>query len=61
MASRPAVLLLVQCLASVDQAFALVEAVRRDPELRTTALEFLDARSHELARETGKPAVQEAS
>ena len=51
-------LLLVQCLASVDQAFALVEAVRRDPELRTTALEFLDARSHELARETGKPAVE---
>ena len=51
-------LVLLQCLGSAEQAFALVEAVRRDPELRTTALEFLDARSHELARETGKPAVE---
>ena len=50
-------LVFLQCLASVDQAFALVEAIRRDGGLRTTALEFLDARSHELARETGKPEV----
>lgn len=47
----------LQCLASVDQAFALVEALREDLALRTTAIEFLDARSHELARETGKPEV----
>jgi D-lactate dehydrogenase (cytochrome) len=47
-------LVFLQCLASADQAFALVEALRSDAALRTTALEFLDARSHELARETGK-------
>ena len=47
----------LQCLATPAQAFALVEAVRGDPALRTTAIEFLDARSHELARETGKPEV----
>lgn len=47
----------LQCLASPDQAFALVDALRSDPALRTTAIEFLDARSHELARETGKPEV----
>jgi D-lactate dehydrogenase (cytochrome) len=51
-------LVVLQCLASADQAFALVEAIRADPDLRTTALEFLDARSHELARETGKPEVE---
>jgi len=51
-------LLLLQCLPSTDQAFALVEAIRRDARLRTTALEFLDARSHELARETRKPEVE---
>ena len=51
-------LVLLQCLASADQAFSLVEAVRRDTALYTTALEFLDARSHELARETGKPEVE---
>lgn len=47
----------LQCLASPAQAFDLVDAVRADDGLRTTALEFLDARSHELARETGKPEV----
>lgn len=47
----------LQCLASADQAFALVDALRSDAGLRTTAIEFLDARSHELARETGKPEV----
>jgi D-lactate dehydrogenase (cytochrome) len=51
-------LVLLQCLASVDHAFALVEAIRHDAALRTTALEFLDARSHELARETRKPEVE---
>ncbi len=47
----------LQCLASPAQAFDLVDAIRGDEGLRTTALEFLDARSHELARETGKPEV----
>ena len=50
-------LVFLQCLASADRAFALVEALRSDAGLRTTALEFLDARSHELARESGKPEV----
>ena len=47
----------LQCFATPAQAFALVDALRRDHALRTTAIEFLDARSHELARETGKPEV----
>jgi D-lactate dehydrogenase (cytochrome) len=47
----------LQCLATPAQAFALVDAIRRDTSLRTTALEFLDARSHQLAGETGKPEV----
>ncbi len=47
----------LQCFATPAQAFALVEALRGDSALRTTAIEFLDARSHELARETGKPEV----
>ena len=47
----------LQCFATPAQAFALVEALRGDAALRTTAIEFLDARSHELARETGKPEV----
>ncbi len=47
----------LQCLASPAQAFDLVDAIRADEGLRTTALEFLDARSHELARETGKAEV----
>ena len=47
----------LQCLASPAQAFDLVDAIRADGGLRTTALEFLDARSHELARETGKAEV----
>ena len=48
----------LQCFATPAQAFALVEALRGDGALRTTAVEFLDARSHELARETGKPEVE---
>lgn len=47
----------LQCLSTPAQAFALVEALRGDRTLRTTAIEFLDARSHALARETGKPEV----
>ena len=47
----------LQCFATPAQAFSLVEALRRDEALHTTAIEFLDARSHELARETGKPEV----
>ncbi len=48
----------LQCFESVSQAFAFVDVLRRDPALRTTAIEFLDARSHALARETGKPEVE---
>lgn len=47
----------LQCFAAPAQAFAFVTALRGDERLRTTAIEFLDARSHELARETGKPEV----
>jgi len=47
----------LQCFAAPAQAFAFVTALRGDSALRTTAIEFLDARSHELARETGKPEV----
>ncbi len=47
----------LQCFATPAQAFTLVEALRADSGLRTTAIEFLDARSHELAGETGKPEV----
>lgn len=48
----------LQCFATPAQAFTLVEALRGDRDLRTTAIEFLDARSHELARETGKAEVE---
>lgn len=48
----------LQCFATVPAAFAFVEALRREPTLRTTAIEFLDARSHALAAETGKPEVE---
>ena len=47
----------LQCFGQPAAAFAFVDAVRRDGQLRTTALEFLDPRSHELARDTGKPEV----
>jgi D-lactate dehydrogenase (cytochrome) len=47
----------LQCFATPAQAFAFVTALRDDAGLRTTAIEFLDARSHALARETGKPEV----
>lgn len=45
----------LQCFATPAQAFTLVEALRGEAALGTTAIEFLDARSHELAREAGKP------
>jgi D-lactate dehydrogenase (cytochrome) len=48
----------LQCFATAAQAFDLVEALRADDSVRTTAIEFLDARSHELARETGKAEVE---
>lgn len=48
----------LQFFARVDAAFAFVEALRAARDLKTTAIEFLDARSHELARESGKPAVE---
>lgn len=47
----------LQSFATPAQAFTLVEGLRGEQALRTTAIEFLDARSHELARETGKPEV----
>jgi D-lactate dehydrogenase (cytochrome) len=55
--ARESRLAFLQCFATPAQAFALVEALRGDGVLRTTAIEFLDARSHALARETGKPEV----
>ena len=48
----------LQFFPTVSKAFAFVEAVRAAADVRTTALEFLDARSHALARESGKPAVE---
>lgn len=36
------------------RAFDFVVAVRADASMRTTAIEFLDTRSHELARESGR-------
>ncbi|MGD9905957.1 MAG: FAD-binding oxidoreductase [Vicinamibacterales bacterium] len=50
-------LALLQFFARVAQAFSFVERLRHDGLLKTTAIEFLDSRSHELARETGKPEV----
>lgn len=48
----------LQFFDRVDQAFAYVAALRAARDLRVTAIEFLDARSHELARESGKPASE---
>lgn len=48
----------LQFFDRTDDAFAYVAALRAQRGLRTTAIEFLDARSHELARESGKPAVE---
>ena len=47
----------LQFFDSVPQAFAFVNALRAAPTLRTTAMEFLDARSHDLARESGRASV----
>ena len=47
----------LQFFAEVSQAFAFVNALRAAQTLRTTAMEFLDARSHALARESGKASV----
>ena len=57
MPARESRLAFLQCFATPAQAFRFVAALRGDGGLRTTAIEFLDARSHELARETGKPEV----
>ncbi len=48
----------LQFWSRVSDAFAFVNALRAERGLRTTAIEFLDARSHALARESGKPAVE---
>ena len=48
----------LQFFDRVVDAFAFVATLRGDATLRTTAVEFLDARSHQLARESGKPAVE---
>ena len=48
----------LQFFAAASDAFAFVDALRGDAHLRTTAIEFLDARSHALALESGKPAVE---
>ncbi len=50
-------LVLLQFFARVAQAFSFIEGVRHNGLLQTTAIEFMDARSHELARDTGKPEV----
>lgn len=38
-------------------AFRFVQLLREEKSVRTNAIEFLDSRSHALARESGKPAV----
>ena len=47
----------LQFFDAAQTAFAFVDALRNDASLAVTAVEFLDARSHQLARESGKPAV----
>lgn len=47
----------LQFFAQVPTAFAFVRALRAEPAIKTTAIEFLDARSQALARESGKPSV----
>ncbi len=48
----------LQFFDDVDAAFRYVQSLRRDDRLRPSAIEFLDARSHALARESGKQAVE---
>lgn len=48
---------MLQFFPDAVSAFRFVDALRGAPALRTTAIEFQDARSHALARESGKPAV----
>ncbi len=45
-------LLFLQGFASVDSAFQFVEALRRRRDLGVVAIEFLDSRSHALARQS---------
>jgi D-lactate dehydrogenase (cytochrome) len=47
----------LQFFETPDHAFRFVHAVRGDSTVGATSIEFLDARSHALARESGKPAV----
>jgi len=47
----------LQFFEHTASAFRFVELLRGEKSLRTNAIEFLDARSHALARESGKPAV----
>lgn len=47
----------LQFFDRVEEGFAFVSALRAARELDVTAIEFLDARSHALARDSGKPAV----
>ena len=47
----------LQFFADAETAFAFVTRLRADRSLKTTAIEFLDARSHALAKESAKPAV----
>lgn len=48
----------LQFFADTAHAFRFVSALRGDDSLRTAAVEFLDTRSHTLARESGKPEVE---
>lgn len=47
---------MLQFFVDATTAFHFVNLVRNDRTLRSTAIEFLDARSHALAHESGKPA-----
>jgi len=47
----------LQFFDGVEKGFAFVSALRAARELDVTAIECLDARSHALARDSGKPAV----
>lgn len=49
---------MLQFFDRVAEGFAFVVALRAARHLKVTAIEFLDARSHALAHESGKPAVE---
>ncbi len=48
----------LQFFEHAANAFRFVQMLREEKSLRTNAIEFLDQRSHVLAHESGKPAVE---